>query len=221
MFGIETTTSGAFAFIQQPRKKRESALAGLWTVAITQALREYATGVLRPANIKDRFKAGAGSVYNFQRRSPSYEMRQRKINGGVTPYFSPRRSLSIQALATATAKFAAGQGSAQSVIAAYRQTTKQFKAVGPRARDLVTRAGGHAIRTRPGRRVRTVISYPGMRILNRAGPKSKVYRDQFRDLTLGGGRDARAILARAQVLFQRGFKDLGNSFVPVKRRRIA
>ena len=208
MFQIEQRNSGLIELVRRSKGKLDALVSRHFAIALTAALTEYAMGSLRPANLGDRFKPGAMGVYGFFRRSPKYEKRQMKINGGVTPYFSPRSRANIAKVATSAAKFAAtpGVAGAQQVIKDLAQLAEQAKRKGQRMKAMVMRPGGFTIQTRGKRKIMTRITYPGARILNRAGPKSKVYRKEFSDLRMGNARDAKAILARAQEIYSRSFK---------------
>jgi len=204
MFSIQTKASGLFSFVQKGKGTAQRVVAGNWAAALEVALTEYALGTLQGAKLADRFKPGAKAVYGFASRSAGYEAQQSKANGGATPYLSPRRRTSIGNLGFALARAAAGQASAAEVIAQVKKLTDNIRRNNRHMRDLVTTPGGFRITTKPGRKTVTKITYPGARILNKGGQRSAIYRRQFPDLRMGGGRDMIAILARAKKLYLTG-----------------
>jgi hypothetical protein len=175
--------------------------------SIRMAMHEWATGRGRTATeLGDRFTATAFSAYGFTRRTPKYRKAQRRAFGSERPYRSPR-TVNI------SAALAAGlRGNGQALIAAAARIMRA-----EHMERLVQRPGGFLIKTRTGsRRASVAIRFPGARALNIGGAKNAIYRKEFPDLSMGGGRDARAIMDRAQEIFRTEFKKQFDS-IPMTR----
>jgi hypothetical protein len=192
MFTVGWTAKGIYA----TAKVGDSAIvARAWLSAGKQALEEYVTGRGHPALI-DRFQASAFARYGFAGRTPKYQKAQMKWLGAVLPYVSPRRG-SYGAVATALLK-----GNLSKAMHAFNRSQG-----GPRMRDLVRQPGiGYRI-TASGKRLLVLrLRLPGARALNQLGGRGEVYRQQFVDLSRGGGRDIRWITWRAGQLYGRNLK---------------
>lgn len=200
MFEIKTSAKGFPAFIANTgRTQRERAVSAAWSDGLKRSLTNYATG-RASVSVKDRFKPSAFAVYGLKSRQGRYQERQRKLNGYVSPYRSPRRKASFDKLAMAVLDVARGQVNGNALAAALKSATSNK----PHMADLVTRPGGYRISsTAGGRKIRTKIAWPGARVLNRLGNTGIVYRKQFPDLRLGGNRDANAILREAGRYYTR------------------
>lgn len=176
------SASGVFAFARKPRGKREREMALLVKAIQHGILTDYASGGMRPS-LKDRLQPSGLAVYGLSPRSTKYRIRQIKTLGVIRPYFSPRR-MNFARLALATTK-----GNAQQMIRATEALTR-FK---PHMADIIHKPGiGFNVRHMGGRNVRSSITYPVARKLN--SDRNKKYRKELTNLTLGGGRDRRALL---------------------------
>lgn len=215
MLSVDYTSSGVMAFATRGgRSTRQRVINRLWSKAIRESLSLYATGKLRGANILDRFKPGADRVYGFSPRTYKYDEWQKRVMGTTRPYFSPRgRRGSLIPLANQLVGAANGKTiSAKAIVAALARGQNRGK---PHMRDLVRVPGsGHSIMTRGQGKMKTVIKWPGARILNRLKNRAPEYRREFADLRMGGGRDAIAILRQAGKIYARSFKDYVQSLGP-------
>lgn len=189
--------------------KAEPLIAQAGASAVRTSLFEWASGTGQTqTRLADRLAPSGFNVYGFTKRAQEYQWRQRKALGVVRPYFSPRDiDLSDFAIALARGK------AFQVLRAAQRISRTEHMA------RLVVRPGGFTLATSRGaRRVAVTIRYPGARILNRGGPQTEIYRQEFRDFSRGGRRDARAIINRTQVIFGTEF---GRLLDRMPARRIA
>jgi len=187
VFDIDWTASGYIAHCLQPAARRDAAVANALGQIQADVLADYASGRL-PASLPDRLKPSAFSVYGLTERSGKYAEQQRRVLGTEIPYRSPR-GLNFGKLATAIT-----QGNALAIVRALADVAGKQAHMGvllplPGVGWKITsgKAGGTV--------VRAVLVLPGARILNRSGPRAAIYRRELVDLTLGGGRDLRAIFA--------------------------
>lgn len=189
------------ALMRQPRGLRP-----IVADAIRQAVRAYATGQLQPANLRHRFGSGAFGLYGFRRRTRGYIAKQRRDPnlGGPAAYVGPRR-IDVRAL-IARVEATARATSAPGVLAAASQalTAAAQRGRTPLRQAILRPGTGHRIVVTSGARPTVTITYPAARMLN-AHPH---YAEQLRDLTRGGARDWRAIVARADRLFDRAIASL-------------
>lgn len=204
MINVTWKAKGVFAV-------RQGKAAPLLSQASSQSLQaamvEWATGRGRTfATLADRMKPTAFSVYGFARRTVKYRKKQQRVLGQVRPYYSPR-GIDLSGLIIAAAR---GNGNALLAAAARIQRSEHMA-------NLVTRPGGFTLQSRTsGRRATVSIRYPGAKALNIGGAKSLKYRQEFTDWQMGGGRDANAVMARAQEIFSVEFKR-GLDAIPTRR----
>jgi hypothetical protein len=195
MLEVRRIETGVGRFMVRGTKK-DGELPRLMSACLTQALREYAEGRLRPANLGDRFKPTAFARYNLTRRQGRYMQAQRRAMGAPTPYVSPnRRNFFRTAMALAKGNLAAAAAALARDLASKK---------GTHLRDDIRKPGsGYQIRASGTRSVRVRITYPAARILNRIrrGANAEAYRRELPDLTRGGMRDWHAIRARVQDLY--------------------
>ena len=166
--------------------------------AIAQAVSEYARGILRPANILDRFGADGLVRYGLRTRSYGYRRRQERDPTlmRAQAFISPR-SVNIGSLVNRLRSLAQAKDGSQALTRIAESLNAQ-NAGRPHMRDLVTKPGiGHTIAVSGVSKLRIMMTWPAARPLN-ANPQ---YGEEFRDLTLAGGRDWWAIKARASAIF--------------------
>lgn len=206
MLNFAVSAKGIFA---AQNGKAGEVMANASANSIKQAMTEWATGSgTTGTRLSDRLAPSAFQMYGFTKRTQRYQKAQRKAMGTVLPYYSPRR-LDLSRLVTAAAR-----GNAVALIAAASNLIKQEHMA-----NQIVRPGGFTISTRVTRGAsRVAIRYPGARALNQGGAKNAVYRKELADWSMGGGRDSRAILARAQQIFDREFSA---GFAKVGNRKVA
>lgn len=206
MLAFALTARGVFA---ARTGQAEPLLAQASAGCLRGSLNEWATGRGSTATkLADRLAPSAFQVYGFAKRSAKYMKAQRKALGAPRPYYSPR-SLDISRLAVAALR-----GKANALVAAAKHLVRQEHMA-----SLIVRPGGFTlVSTVNGKTARVVIKYPGARALNQGGAKNAIFRQELADWSKGGGRDARAVLARAQELFDR---DFAAQFARLGTRKIA
>jgi len=189
MINIRLSVAGIFAGVKKPG--RDERITQAVAMCARQALYEWVTRRQSPG-LLDRFSPSAFARLGLTHRSKSYEARQTKYLGAATPYVSPR-NVDFKRLALAILS-----GKAETIARAAQKTFT------PHMRDLVTRPGvGFNLTTSGKTTVRTRLTFPGARILNRGGKdpgQMALYRKQFADLDLGGGVDRKWIMARFAAL---------------------
>lgn len=187
MISFEFKPNGALGFLVS--RDAGERLDRIWSGALVQAATEYATGRLEPVNVKDRFRPDAFGTHGYQARSTSYQAKQRKHLGRVTPFVSPRRPLNFQKVTEAILKPSTG-----SVVSALRDLDRQMR---PHLKDTVTKPGiGWRIRLTGKRRKTLRIAWPATRMSGLNG--TPYAAAEWKDLKRGGA--AIAILGRAKQL---------------------
>jgi len=186
---IDWKASGVFSL-----KRDQSAplLTEASSVSLKAAMNEWATGKGETfSTLGDRLKPSAFSVYGFTKRTSKYRKQQIRAFGQAVPYRSPRK-LDFSQLAVAAIRM-----KGQAVIAALARINKSEHMY-----KLVTRPGGFTlISNKGGKSAKVTIRYPGAKALNIGGAKNAIYRKEFADWSMGGGRDGAAVLDRAGKLF--------------------
>jgi hypothetical protein len=170
--------------------------AGDWVKAqvrtiVEDATREWITRKGSPS-LAARTEPSAFSVYGMKHRSKEYEKEQVRANGSAQPYASPRR-YNYARLAGAITK-----GNAIEFLRASRELSRLMTTP---MRKAITRTGGYALRVSGGAgKIKTSISLPGARVLNRGGAKNAIYRRELLDMSKGGRRDQIWITTRIRQL---------------------
>jgi hypothetical protein len=173
--------------------------------AVTQAMTEWVTRRGDPS-LSARMAPGAFSTYGMTKRSEKYTKEQRRANGVIQPYASPRRP-NVQKLALIIAR--AEKTNPQQLLRALRELHRLHTTP---MRQLVVRPGGYRIMVGGSNTVRARITLPGARILNKAGPKGEVYRRELLDFSKGAGRDSRWIWRRTHdLMFTNNFGSRGTT----------
>lgn len=186
MFQIRIKVRGLFGYAKQTASKRRQGLAVIVKSAQVQAFTEYATGRLRPS-LRDRLMPAAFGVYGFKKREAKYQRRQIKVLGTIRPYYSPRRPNLLKVTQAIVS------GKALAIVRA----TQDVAVRQAHMADILRRPGsGYNVVSRGKTSVKTRLTLPGAKILNKLGSTGAIYRAQLLDLTLGGGRDAKAIMSR-------------------------
>jgi hypothetical protein len=206
MIEIQIRTKGVMRLVQMGKSQRDPILSAIAAECVAVALYEWATGQLK-TKLADRVGANAFALYGFAARSARYQEQQRRRLGTIRAYFSPRR-LNVANVVTQAAR----HNAAGVIRALFEVATRQ-----PHLADLITRPlVGFMIRRSAGKNPRVQITLPGARVLNR-NPKSAIFRQQLLDLGMGGGRDAHAIIDRAEFHYQTALQRLN----PPPQRAIA
>lgn len=213
MFSIEVTEKGLVSFTTRSKQKGPAFVPGL-DARHPDRPDELRYWSRRGAKVRDRFAPGAFSRYGFKDRTIRYQERQKKTMGFVAPYRSPRAPRSYAALARIATTAATGGTISPAALAnaarqAYRSPISMMK--------RVQQPGGYGVQSNGKRRIKTTLRWPGARILNRIRKSgdAAIYRKQFADLLLGGGRDATSILSVAQKEYT---KRLAGIFQAMPRR---
>lgn len=211
MMHLTLTTRGILALSQQ-RAQRDNAVETVVKAAQLTALREYAQGGLPGAGLADRFKPSAFGLYGFTPRSRAYQKAQVRATGTLTPYVSNRgkdyTKVAVNLL----------RGN---VLGAIQALAAEHRANNMHLRDQVRIPGvGYTVKFlgKSNQVAKAVLRLPAARILNRGGARTQRYRQQLLDLSLGGGRDARAIAARFRQMVER---DLANVLSIERSARLA
>lgn len=192
MIKLKITVSGLFASI---RKMPD--LNGFIAVQTRQclhdAMTEWVTRTQSPG-FRDRFGPGAYSKRGLTHRKASYEKRQaRVLEGGIQPYAKPR-SLNFLRLAKATMS-----GDARQILRAAQDLARTQN---PMRRAIFVEGSGFRVSASGSRTIRSSITLPAARILNRGGSKGQKYRDELLDMSLSGGVDKIWIFGRVKELMQ-------------------
>jgi len=168
--------------------------------AVRQATTEWITRHGDPS-LSSRMKPSAFTTHGFKPRSPAYQKDQRRANGVVQPYASPRRFNwgRIAAIIAQGDKADPFQLLRALNAIARRNTTPM--------RLLVVRPGGYRVAITGGNVVRARITLPGARVLNKGGSRNEAYKRELLDMNKGAGRDRAWIWRRVQQLM---FANFGN-----------
>lgn len=196
MIDVTIKSRGIFALAMQSRSQREQQLGRVVAECLGRAIYDWATGALKAAKLADRVGPNAFALYGFLHRSQKYRQRQRDVLGRERAYFSPR-TRNFAKLAVALTK-----RNPQALIRAAQDLLQRQAHLA----ELVTKPGvGFQIKMAGSKaNPRVVVTLPGARSLNRgASAASKTYRAQMLDLSMGGGRDVKAILQRAGELYNK------------------
>ncbi len=199
MIDVRITARGVFALARLSKGEREQQLGRVVAECLGRAIYDWATGALK-AKLGDRVGPNAFALYGFAHRSQKYRQRQRDVLGRERAYFSPR-TRNFGKLAVALTK-----RNPQALIRAAQDLLQRQAHLA----ELVTKPGvGFMIKLAGSKaKPRVVVTLPGARGLNRGGAASKLYRTQLLDLSLGGGRDVKAILLRAGELYNKAMQGI-------------
>ncbi len=182
---------------KEPQRNQEILAAAQTSNEV--ALTRYAAGQTNP-NLQSRMRPDGFELYGLAERSFTYRRRQMKVLGVLTPYFSPRR-VDFLSLARAVSNGKINHRKVQKIIDAVRKMVDGK----PHMRELLKIPGlGFVIKSsKAARAVKTSLTLPGARILNRGRDpeKSAIYRAQLVDLQRGAGRDIREINRVRNALF--------------------
>ncbi len=196
MIRLAMKFSGLYGRVQRGESREIANAAG--RAAVQQAMTEWVTRPGDPS-LSSRMAPSAFAAYGMKKRSEAYTKDQRRANGVVQPYASPRRFN----WARIAAIIAMGDK------ADPRQLLRAMQAIQRRnttpMRKLVTRPGGYRIAIVGGHTVRARLTLPGARVLNKGGAKNAVYRRELLDLSKGAGRDSAWIWRRVQQLMFQNF----------------
>jgi hypothetical protein len=190
---LELQGRGFWAWLKRHHVSlRVQLLAEIIARAQAQAFVEWATRS-GDESLQVRFTERAWGLKGFAPRSMGYQKRQLKAFNKLLPYVSPRSTFNALAVAKA---ITTTNPNARTILRALQPK-------GPHARELVRQPiAGFNIRVRQrSRSVKTSMTLPGMRILNRlADPWGSIYRKEFLAFHGGGSADGRWISKRANEI---------------------